>query len=368
MKTEPFRVESVDASAYTIPTDAPEADGTFAWNDTTLVLVQVRGDGRTGTGWTYGSPVTAALIVQTLAPLLVGRSFADVTEAWTEQVIALRNIGRPGIGSMAVSAVDCALWDLSARLVDQPLHQLLGAVRDRIPLYGSGGFTTYTTGQLADQLTGWGAEGFPAVKIKIGEGWGSNDRRDLNRITQARDLIGPDVELFVDANGAYTRSQALRLAPIIAELGVTWFEEPVSSDDLHGLHLVREAFRGDVAAGEYGYDLAYFRHVLDASAVDCLQVDVTRCGGITELVRIAALAQERGLQISGHCAPHQHADVLAAVANLRHVEWFHDHVRIEQMLFDRTACLTKGELHLDEGSPGNGLTWRAEAAEPYRVA
>ena len=360
-------VERVEASAYTIPTDAPEADGTFAWDSTTLVLVQVEGGGRTGTGWTYGSPVTAALVRSTLAPLLEGRVFATVPEAWEKQVVALRNIGRPGIGAMAVSAVDNALWDLQARILDTPLHRLLGARRDAIPLYGSGGFTSYDSHELDEQLQGWLKDGLTRVKIKIGEDWGLCEARDLARIRQTRDVVGPDVEVFVDANGGYTRDQALRLAPVFDDLGVRWLEEPVSSDDLVGLEEVREACHAEVAAGEYGYDLAYFRHLFDAGAVDCPQVDVTRCGGITELLRIARLADEYYLDVSGHCAPHQHAAVLAAVPNLRHLEWFHDHVRIEELLFDGAQPVVAGELPLDDHAPGNGLTWRAGEASRYRV-
>ena len=367
MTTPPLHVDALHTSAYTIPTDSPEADGTYAWTDTTLVLVQAVAGDQVGTGWTYGSPVIADLIEQTLAPLLLGRTFATVADAWQCQVLALRNIGRPGIASMAVSAVDCALWDLAARLAGQPLHRLLGAHGQPVPLYGSGGFTSYTNAQLRDQLTGWLSAGLAAVKIKIGESWGTNEARDLERIELARTLIGPDVELFVDANGGYTRAQAKRLAPILDDLGVTWFEEPVSSDDHDGLRAVRGRFYGDVAAGEYGYDLAYFRHLLAAEAVDCVQVDVTRCGGITELQRIAALAQTHDLQISGHCAPLEHAAVLAAVPNLRHLEWFHDHVRIEQMLFTGGPRLNNGMLQPDDNAIGHGLQWRPDVAQPYQI-
>ena len=360
-------VERVEASAYTIPTDAPEADGTFAWTSTTLVLVQVEGGGQTGIGWTYGSLVTAALVRSSLTPILEGQVFDNVPQAWDEQVIALRNIGRPGIGAMAVSAVDCALWDLQARLAGVSLHQLLGAERDTVSLYGSGGFTSYDSAQLDAQLHGWLDDGLTRVKIKIGQDWGQNEARDLARIKQTVETVGPDVEVFVDANGAYRRGQAVRLAETFDDLGVRWLEEPVSSDDLVGLEEVRSACHAEIAAGEYGYDLAYFRHLFDAGAVDCAQVDVTRCGGITELLRIAALADEYYLDVSGHCAPHQHAAVLAAVPNLRHLEWFHDHVRIEQMLFDGARRVADGTLPLDPRSPGNGLTWRAEEASRYRV-
>lgn len=360
-------VEKIEASAYTVPTDAPEADGTFTWTDTTLVLVEVNGAGHTGIGWTYGSLVTAALVRSTLAPLLTGRAFRRVPDAWAEQVMALRNIGRPGIGAMAVSAVDCALWDLAARIADVPLSSFLQARRDTVPLYGSGGFTTYDSTQLRNQLEGWLDLGFSRVKIKIGEDWGGHENRDLARIRETREIVGDDVEVFVDANGGYTLEQALRLLPRFADLGVRWLEEPVSSDDLIGLARVRSAFSADVAAGEYGYDVAYFRHLCDAQAVDCVQVDVTRCGGITELRRVAALVDGYGLEVSGHCAPHQHAEVLATASNLRHLEWFHDHVRIEEKFFDGAPPPVQGRLPVNTSAPGNGLTWRTVDASPYRV-
>ena len=360
-------VERVEASAYTIPTDAPEADGTLGWDSTTLVLVQVEGGGCTGTGWTYGSMITAALVRNSLAPILEGRTFDSVQQAWTQQVMALRNIGRPGIGAMAVSAVDCALWDLQARLAEVPLHQLLGATRGAVPLYGSGGFTSYDDAQLNAQLRDWLELGLRRVKIKIGEQWGQQETRDLSRIRQTLQTVGPDVEVFVDANGGYTRDQAVRLCDTLDDLGIRWFEEPVSSDDLIGLEAVRNACRADVAAGEYGYDLAYFRHLFDAGAVDCAQVDVTRCGGITELVRIGRLADEYHLDISGNGAPHQQAAVLAAIPNLRNLEWFHDHVRIESMLFEGTGQVNEGVLPVNDRSPGNGLEWRTEQASRYRV-
>ncbi|GAA1566761.1 MULTISPECIES: enolase C-terminal domain-like protein [Kribbella] len=358
-------IGSVSASAYTIPTDAPEGDGTFAWDSTTLVLVEVSADGATGTGWTYGSPACATVVSHDLASVVQGRDPMDVGGSWNAMRSALRNIGRPGVGGMALSAVDCALWDLKARLLGLPLHRLLGAVHDSVPVYGSGGFTTYDDRQLADQLTGWAEQGIPRVKIKIGESWGTRENRDLARVAQARDLIGADAELYVDANGGYTVGQACRVAERLASYGVTWFEEPVSSDDLAGLGVVRDRTGIDVTAGEYGYDLAYFARM--CPMVDCLQSDVTRCGGITELLRIAAVAEAHGLQLSGHCAPGLHLAALSAVPNLRHLEWFHDHTRIESMLFDGLPAPAGGTATPSE-SPGHGMTWLPLAAATYRVA
>ena len=359
-------VEALDVAVYTVPTDAPEADGTLAWDATTMVLVQARCDGTVGTGWTYGPPACASVVRGQLADVATGRDAFDVGGVFDAMVRAVRNAGRPGVAGYAISAVDTALWDLKARLLGLPLHRLLGAVRDEVPVYGSGGFTTYDCGRLRDQLTGWTEAGIPRVKIKIGESRGTAVHRDLARMSQARAAIGPDVELYVDANGGYGRKQAVRIMAEAAHCDVRWFEEPVSSDDLEGLRAVRGSVRPDVAAGEYGYDLAYFRRMCAAGAVDCLQADVTRCGGISEWLRIAAVAAAHHLEISGHCAPHLHAHVAAATPNLRHLEWFHDHVRIEQMFFDGTLDPAGGAIRPDPAAAGNGLTLRRDAAEPYR--
>lgn len=302
-------VAEVCASAYTIPTDAPEADATET----------------------------------------------------------VRNAGRPGVCSMAVAAVETALWDLKARLLGLPPHRLFGAVRNAVPVYGSGGFTCYDEAQLADQLGGWVARGIRRVKIKIGQGAGTCEDRDVLRVRQARSVVGSEVELFVDANGGYDAKQAVRVHGRMAEQDVRWYEEPVTSDDLAGLARVRDAVGADVTAGEYGYDLTYFDRMLAARAVDCLQIDVSRCGGITEFMRAAGTAAARHVDVSAHCAPHLHLAVAAATPNLRHVEWFHDHVRIEQLLFDGTQEGDHGVLRLPEAT-GHGLDWRSADAESSRVA
>jgi len=362
-------VDSVAAAVYTVPTDAVEADGTFAWDATTLVLVRLRAGDTVGMGWTYGAAASAAVVRDLLAPVVCGHNPLDTAGAWSRMVDALRNVGRPGIGGMALSAVDLAMWDLKARLLELPLHRLLGAVRDQVPVYGSGGFTTYDGARLREQLTGWvHGQGIPRVKIKIAEAWGTRVDRDLDRVRQARVVIGADTELYVDANGGYRVGQAVRVGHQLEECDVRWFEEPVSSDDLDGLGRVRRQTAADVTAGEYGFDLAYFARMCAARTVDCLQVDVTRCGGITELLRVAAVAAAHGLEVSGHCAPHLHVAALMSIPNLRHLEWFHDHVRIESMLFDGTLDPTGGAIRPAEDRSGHGLTLRSDgAAEDYRI-
>jgi L-alanine-DL-glutamate epimerase-like enolase superfamily enzyme len=361
-------IESVEAAVYTVPTDAPEADGTLSWDSTTMVLVQAQAGGTRGIGWTYGSAACGAAVSGKLAGVVQGRDPMNTGGAFEAMVRAVRNDGRPGAVGYAISAVDVALWDLKARLLGVSIPRLLGAVRDEVPVYGSGGFTAYGERQLREQLAHWTSEQrIPRAKIKIGESWGAAAGRDLARMAQAREVIGDETELYVDANGGYTRKQAIRVMAAAADLDVRWFEEPVSSDDLDGLREIRDAVAADVTAGEYGYDLTYFRRMCAAGAVDCLQGDVSRCGGITEWLRAAAVAASYGLEISGHCAPHLHAAVATAVPNLRHLEWFHDHVRIESMFFDGVLDPAGGTIRPDPDAPGLGLTLRTADAERYRT-
>jgi L-alanine-DL-glutamate epimerase-like enolase superfamily enzyme len=359
-------VTEVSAAAYTIPTDAPEGDGTLAWDHTTLVVVKARCGDICGIGWTYGDPGCVTVINGLLADLVVGRDAMDIGGVFDTAAKALRNVGRSGVAGQALSAVDIALWDLKARLLDMPLHRLLGAVRDTVPVYGSGGFTTYDHHQLRTQLSEWvSALAIPRVKIKIGESWGANTARDISRMRQARAIIGDDVELYVDANGAYSAKKAVRVIRAVADLAITWLEEPVSSDDTAGLRAVRDSVEPDVAAGEYGHRLADFVPLV--SSVDCLQIDASRCGGITEWARVAALAAAHQLDVSAHCAPWLHAAVGAATPNLRHLEWFHDHARIETRYFDGATMPIGGVLQPDATSPGHGLAVRDTDLNPYRV-
>ena len=367
MRDEGPAVAEVTADVYVIPTETPEADGTLTWDKTTMVVASARAGQTRGLGWTYAAAAAGGVITDVLADAVIGRSALDVPGAAEAMARAVRNIGRPGVAATAISAVDIALWDLKARLLGCSLPVLLGQAQAAVPIYGSGGFTTYDDQQTRDQLSGWvEKDRIPRVKIKIGESWGRRVPRDLERVALAREVIGPDTELFVDANGGYTAGQAVRVAERLAQYGVTWFEEPVSAQDLAGLAAVRRQILPDVAAGEYSWSLADSARLIDAGAVDCLQLDVTRCGGVTEFLRGAALAKAHNLEVSGHCAPNLHARVGVAVPNLRHVEYFHDHQRIERLLFDGALDPDGGVLTPDPGQPGLGLTLRESDAERYR--
>jgi L-alanine-DL-glutamate epimerase-like enolase superfamily enzyme len=359
------RIEHVAVSAYRIPTDAPESDGTLEWDSTTLVVAHVEAGGARGLGYTYADRATAVLVADKLAAVLGGQDAGAINARWIDMTRSARNLGRQGIVSMAISALDTALWDLKAKSLGVALVHLLGASRDATSVYGSGGYTSYTTDRLRKQLAGWAADGMQRVKMKIGRA----PQDDVKRVQAARSAIGDGVELFVDANGAYTRKQALAFAEAFAPLGVTWFEEPVSSDDLEGLRLMRNRAPAgmNVSAGEYCYDLPYFRRMLDAQAVDVLQADATRCGGVTGFLDVAALCDACGMALSSHCAPSLHAPLCCAARRAVHLEYFHDHTRIEQRYFDGAAIAREGVIRCDPSRPGLGLEFKAQDAACYRI-
>lgn len=358
-------IEEVSVASYEIPTDAPESDGTLCWDSTTIVVVHVSAGGATGLGYTYAHASTGALIRGLLAEVVHGRDAMDVPASWRSMVDAIRNQGRPGLSSMAIAAVDAALWDLKARLLDLPLVSLLGAARSSLPIYASGGFTSYDRNRLEHQLAAWGESGIRRMKIKVGR----EPALDVERVAAARGVIGPEGELFVDANGAWSRKQALHFAELLAREGVTWLEEPVSSDDLDGLRVIRDRAPAglEVTAGEYGYDLPYFRRMLEAGAVDVLQADLTRCAGITGFLGVASLCRSRSLQLSSHCAPGLHLHAGCATDVVRHAEYFHDHVRIEEKLFDGVVRPVEGVLTPDLSRVGHGLELRRADARRFAL-
>lgn len=356
-------IQTVEASVYRIPTEDPEADGTLTWDATTLVAVHATAGGRTGFGYTYGAGAAARLVRDTLAERIVGQDAFDVTGGWIAMRRAVRNLGSAGVSATAISAVDAALWDLKAKLLDLPLVSLLGAARPRVMAYGSGGFVNLADRMLQAQL-GWFVElGLGAVKMKVG----LLGDRDVERVHLARSAVGPATQLMVDANGAYDRKRALALASAFAESGVVWLEEPVSSDDLSGLHLLRDQGPPgmSVAAGEYGFDLPYFRRMLEAEAVDVLQADATRCLGLTGFRGASHLCEAFGVPLSAHCAPSLHLHVACACEPLVHVEYFYDHVRIEERLFEGFVRPANGQLEPDRSRPGIGVELKEIDATRY---
>jgi len=359
-------VSALDARAFEIPLEEPESDGTAQWASTVMIVVEAHAGDETGVGYTYGSRACRTFVDELLAPAVVGRDAFAVAAAWQAMVAATRNAGSVGLASMAIAAVDLALWDLKARLLGLPLATLLDPARDQVPVYGSGGFTSLTDAELEDQLGGWVEMGIPRVKMKVGR----DPAADPHRVAIARTAIGPGPELMADANGSLSRKAALAFAEDVLEPArVVWFEEPVSSDDLEGLRLLRDRLPAgiEVAAGEYGFAEFDFARLLGAGAVDCLQADVTRCRGITGFMRVAALCAASCIDLSAHCAPAAHVHPCCAVPRFRHLEYFHDHVRAEALLLDGAGPPERGRLKPDRSRPGAGYDLKYADAERYAI-
>jgi len=359
-------VDSIRATAYTIPTETDEeSDGTLVWDSTSIVVVEIGCGEVRGVGYTYADPSVVPLVESKLAPLVEGSDPLAPQRTWAQMQVQTRQLGHAGLAAMAVSAVDIALWDLKARLLDVCLADLLGRYRESVPIYGSGGFCNLTAEQLRDQVRGWMQDDIPRVKIKVGR----DPEADPDRVSLVRDLVGPEVEIFVDANGAYSPHEALAHVERFRELGVSYLEEPVTSQDVAGMAEVRRGAPAGlaIAAGEYGWNLPMLEQLLAARAVHILQADVTRCGGITNLLRVDGMCKARAYPFSAHCAPAVSAHACCAMETVLHIEYFYDHTRIERMLFDGTLSPAGGALTPDRSRPGLGLELRRDRAAEYEV-
>lgn len=359
------QITELTVSAYKVPTDFPESDGTMEWKATTLVLVEIKAMGKTGLGYTYADEAVALFITKKLSPVVIGQNPFATSKIAGDMSVAIRNEGHCGIAYMALSAIDIALWDLKAKILDLPLCELIGRVRDEALVYGSGGFTSYSDEQLEKQLGGWADHGFTAVKMKIGR----NPQKDIGRIRTARNSIGEKIKLFIDANGAFAARPSLEFAEKVKKYDIAWFEEPVSSDDLDGLRFVREhaAPSVKIAAGEYGYTTGYFLTMLQKGAVDVLQADATRCGGVTGFLKAGHLSESFHIPFSFHCAPAVHLHASVCLSGFYIGEYFHDHVRIENLFFDGAAQPVKGHLKPDLSRPGLGLIFKHKDAKQHQV-
>jgi len=361
-------IEALETMVLRIPTAAPEADGTLEWRATTMLIVEaVTRSGERGIGYSYTSAAAGGVVDDQLADIVVGRRPSETLQVWDAMARAVRNVGLPGIAAAAISAVDTALWDLRARLAGEPLFRFIGAHRTKVPIYGSGGFTSFSERELTEQLAGWLAQGIPRVKMKIGMEDGARPDADVVRVRAARKAIGPEAELFVDANGAYTRRMAIEQAHRFAEYRVSYFEEPVPQRRLDDLKAIRAAAPMAIAAGEYSYTREDTRDLLASDAVDVVQADATRCLGVTGWMEAASMAAGHATQLSAHTAPSLHAHLGCAAPAIAHVEWFADHVRVEPMVFDGVLAPVDGYLRPDPAAPGLGLAIRRPDVDRWRI-
>lgn len=362
---EKLEIRDVAVKVYKIPTDQPESDGTLKWSSTTMVVVELHAGNKTGLGYSYAHESTAKTIQTDLCELLVKRNVMDIPAIVADMKRVIRNQGMAGISMMAVSAVDIALWDLKAKVLDLPLCTLLGQRSESMLVYGSGGFTSYSVSQLEQDMRNWRSMGLKHVKMKVGR----KADQDVRRVKAAREALGTETEIFVDANGAYSTKEALYLAERFADQKVTWFEEPVSSDNVEGMRTIKQKAPPPIriAAGEYGYNPEYFKRFVAPQAVDVLQADATRCGGISGFMEIGLLCDTMHVPFSSHCAPSVHLHAAVSLPEFLIAEYFHDHVRIENMLFEGHIKPENGQLEPNLTLPGLGIQLKEQDAEKYKL-
>ena len=318
------KITSVDVHLVSMPIKGGFADATRKVETLGFTIVRIGTDqGLEGIGVTYhevGGEATRALIQYNIAPKLIGRDPLENEVLWQEFFHFLRGVGRKGLTFCALSAVDIALWDLKGKILGLPLYRLLGGNNPKVPVYTSGGWTSYSDDELVEEATGMVGRGYTAIKLKVGVEGGRNPNRDLRRIRRVREAIGPDIALMLDANNCWDAATAVHFANNVRECDIYFFEEPVFADDIPGLARFKRGTDIPLASGEHEYTKFGVRDLVLAGAADVVQVDITRVGGYTEALKVAAITQAWNLKFAPHAMEHMHLHIVSAVPNALFLE------------------------------------------------
>ncbi len=324
-------------------------------------------DGLHGVGVTYhevGGEAICEFIQSSIGPKLIGWSPLE-TEALYEEIFAyMRGVGRKGLSFCAYSALDIALWDLKGRMMNLPLYKLLGGNRTQITCYASGGWTSYSTQQLVDEVKAMVAAGYKYVKIKIGVDGGRNPNEDARRILAVSEAVGPDIGIMIDANNAFTSAVALRLAYQLRDCNIIFFEEPVFADDTPGLTRFRQAGILPCGSGEHEYTRFGARDLVVNNCVDYIQCDITRCGGFTEGRKVAAIAQAFNTSWAPHGFDVIHMHMLSPYPNGVFLESLFMFNELIENTFTNAPVPEKGVMTIPD-RPGLGLELNYKNLTPY---
>ncbi len=353
-------IAEVQADHYRIPLPVTLSDSTHGEiSHFELITLRLRdAEGAEGLGYTYtvgaGGAAVHTVLARDLAPLLVGQEADRIEALWERMWWGLHYVGRGGIASFAISAVDTALWDLKARRQDTPLWRLLGGHDPKVQAYAGGIDLQFPLDRLLRQTRDNLDAGFRAIKMKVGR-----DRlsEDLARVAAMRDLLGAEVPLMVDANMRWNADQAIRAARRLAEHDITWLEEPTIPDDVAGhVRILREGGL-PIATGENMHTIYEFEHMIGAGGVSFPEPDLSNCGGVTVWLKVARLAEAHNLPVTSHGVHDLHVQLLAAVPNKSYLEihGFGLERFIAEPLRIEDGCATAPER------PGHGveLDWRA---------
>ena len=357
-----MKIEQIETTYYRLPLEAVGDAGHGLINSEELITLRLRAEGLEGHGYTYtigrGGRAIQALIDHDLAPLLVGQDASDIQRLWDLMWQRLLYVGRGGIASFAIAAVDVALWDLHGLREQKPLYALLGAEARDIPAYGSGVDLPKPLDQLLAQTESFMARGFPGVKVKIGR----DAREDEQRIAAVRKLIGDDVDLMVDANMAWTTDEALKRGRRLEQFGLYWYEEPTIPEDVAGHARLARELDVPIAIGESLHSPHEFQRYVDEQAVEILQIDPITNGGITSSLQALRMADAAGLKTSSHYTDELSAHLLCASRNPVYLE---KHAFALDPYLQEPQQVVDGHVRPTE-APGTGLRFDERALEPYR--
>lgn len=357
------KITGIDVYIIRHVMDGKLADPTRKVEAVGYVVVDVATDqGLHGYGITYdeqGAEAIREFIKHVFEPRMKGRNPLDSAVLYEENFHLFRGVGRKGLAFCAYSAVDLALWDLKGKILGLPVYKLLGGGRNVVPVYASGGWSSYTVDELVGEATMAVSRGYNAVKIKVGVEGGRNPSEDLRRVKAVREAIGPGVKLMLDANNIWTSGTAVRFANQVKEYDILFFEEPVPADDMPGLARFRRGTDVPLATGEHEYTRFGVRDLVVAGAVDVLQVDATKCGGYTETLRMNAIAQAWNITFAPHAMEHMHMHLLAAAPNGAFLERLLMFEPVVEKTFVNPPAPVNGMLRLPDG-PGLGLEYKLD--------
>ncbi|MCA9177078.1 MAG: mandelate racemase/muconate lactonizing enzyme family protein [Planctomycetales bacterium] len=363
-----MKIAAVASQLYQIPPTVSWEDATHRVANLEFIVTRITTDsGIVGVGFAYttgiGGSAILALIDDYCGAMLIGRDPRQIERLWSFLHGQLHRSGTGGINTLALSAIDIALWDITAKSLGTPLHQLLGARRDSIPTYGSGIDLFLSKDELVAEVEGWLAEGHNAVKVKIGRDTAEDD---LDRLLAVRKLIGPRRRLFVDANQRWSVPECMTRLQALSVVDIGWIEEPLHAEDIRGHADLRNLTRLPIALGESLYTRHQFADYLQANAVDFVQADVCRVGGISEWMKIANLAAAFHRPMAPHYLSEISVSVMCAIDNADILEC------VRGGSFTEMGAL-KSPLRMENGhafpfdAPGHGVDFDDDRLAPYLI-
>jgi len=320
-------------------------------------------EGITGVSITYGGSLTKVLIEDTLKPMVIGEDPLNSERIWEKMYWATLQYGRRGAAISAISTVDIAIWDLKGKIFNLPVHRLLGGHRDTVPSYVTGVDLHYTNDELVEEVTDYVRSGFKMIKIKLGR---KDPNEDLERVKLVREAIGPNIDLALDVNNGWSLHTAMRMAKKFEEYDIYWLEEPILADEIENLAKLARETSIPIAVGENHYTKWEFRQLMEQGSAEVVQADIGKCGGVTEFIKIAAMADAYGLPICPHHTEYIDVALVAAVPNGLFHECVHEFFEPMGKLFINPIIPKNGEIS-PSSKPGFGIELNDKIIERWKV-